>query len=199
MNKYLNPKNYLRALRWRINRPPMKNFPWIASGAIKWLDDYLKKDMNIFEWGPGGSTIYISKKAKRVISIEHNSKWYKIISRVIKKKGILNCELILKEPQALNEKKYISSDKNYTGLSFENYCKTIDSFPDKSFDLILVDGRARPSCIFHALNKIKNKGYLMLDDSQRKEYLPTIELLKRWERQDFAGYNKQTSIFKYDN
>ncbi len=195
MNKYLNPKNYLRSFRWRINRPPIKNVPQIAPKAIEWLDNYLKKDMIVFEWGSGGSTIYFSKKAKKIISIEHNSKWYKKVSKEIKKKNILNCELILKKPQVLNGKKYISSDKNYTGLGFENYCKAIDSSPDKSFDLVLVDGRARPSCIFHALNKVKNKGYLILDDSQRKEYLPAIELLKGWKRQDFADYNKQTSIF----
>lgn len=202
MNKYLNPKNYLRCLKKKIGNQ-LNKMPWLVPEAVKWLNNYLKKDMIVFEWGSGSSTIYISKRVKRIISIEHDSKWHKKVSRKIKKKNILNCELILKQPQVSNEKKYISSDKNYKGLSFENYCKAIDSFPDKSFDLVIIDGRARPSCVFHALNKVKNKAYLILDDSNRKRYLPAINMLRDWDRKDFFGPKshsqlfEQTSIFTY--
>ncbi len=56
-------------------------------------------------------------------------------------------------------------------MSFEKYVRSIDRFIDKSLDLVIIDGRARLSCITHALKKIRPGGYLMLDDSERERYI----------------------------
>lgn len=80
--------------------------------------------------------------------------------------------------------------------------KSIDAFPDRSFDLIFVDGRARSSCIFHARNKVKPGRFLMLDNSERNYYSFGKELLIDWERKDFFGpgpygrYFWQTTIWR---
>ncbi|MES1224680.1 MAG: hypothetical protein ABUT20_54815, partial [Bacteroidota bacterium] len=36
--------------------------------------------------------------------------------------------------------------------------------------LILIDGRARTSCIKHAVGKLKPSGFLILDNAERKYY-----------------------------
>jgi len=179
--------------------------PWLAFEAVEWMNNYLKKDMTVFEWGSGKSTVYISKRVKKIISVEHDPGWYEVVSRKIKNNSILNCEYILKEPSVSNSKgsgtqvarNYLSSDKKYAGFNFKNYCKAIELFPDKFFDLVLVDGRARTSCTFHALNKVRNGGCLILDDSERAGYLPAINTLKKngWIRKDFFGPKPYTPLF----
>lgn len=47
----------------------------------------------------------------------------------------------------------------------------IKKFPDNYFDIVLVDGRSRPSCLFHSLNKVKKGGLLVLDNAEREYYL----------------------------
>ena len=51
--------------------------PWIPIKAKIWLDKNLSKDMIIFEYGSGLSTLYFSTKVNKIISIEHDKKWYK--------------------------------------------------------------------------------------------------------------------------
>jgi hypothetical protein len=175
--------------------PLRDEVPWITFEAKKWLSTFLTKDMVVFEWGSGGSTIYISKRVKRLISVEHDPEWYNKVQKAIKDNGISNCEYLLKEPSLLSDseqnfqdpKYYLSGLSNYKGMSFETYVKVIDSFPDETFDLVIVDGRARPSCILHSLNKVRNGGYLMLDNSDREEYCRGVNLLTGWDQKDFFG------------
>lgn len=49
--------------------------PWFTYKAIEWLDQNIKPDWNIFEWGAGGSTVYFKERSSNVISIEHNMKY----------------------------------------------------------------------------------------------------------------------------
>src|SRR4030067_1558103 len=120
--------------------------------------------MKILVCGSGGSTLYFSSKAKKIISVEHDKDWYKKVSDIISKKNIKNCEYCLIEPRKslgakilpYSQKTYIAKTfKHHHGLSFKDYVKKIDSFPDNSFDLIFVDGRSRAACLRHSIKKIK--------------------------------------------
>jgi len=84
---------------------------------------------------------------------------------------------------------YISSDARYQGQAFVNYAKSIDPYPDAYFDIVLIDGRARPSCVAHAQHKVKVGGYLILDNSERDEYRWIHESLANdlWKKQSFYG------------
>jgi predicted O-methyltransferase YrrM len=69
--------------------------------------------------------------------------------------------------------------KEHAGSSFEKYAKTIQQFPTEYFDLVLVDGRARPSCIQQSLPYLKHGGLLVVDNTERSYYLePFTEILK---------------------
>jgi hypothetical protein len=90
---------------------------------------------------------------------------------------------------------YVSSDDLFAGKSFLAYAEAIDSCADNAFDVIMIDGRARPSCFKHAWPKVKPRGLLILDNSERAEYVhihKTMDALG-WRRRDFAGpgpYNR---------
>jgi len=163
------------------------NIPWLTYSSIEWLEKNLKPNMNTFEWGSGGSTIFFAKRVNKITSIEHDNEWYKDVSRKINDEKIVNCDY--------NLIPLIKDDLN------DPYSKSIQRYPNNSFDLIIVDGKNRNECIFEAKNKLKAGGILLLDNSERKEYTEGINSLNGWKRTDFFGpgpynyYFWQTSIF----
>lgn len=177
--------------------------PWIVYPAKRWLDFHLTSDMSVFEWGSGGSTIYFSKRVKQLISIEHDPTWFSRVMNRLKAENYSNYKYYLSEGKKIenlnvdfkNPYSYYSSDPNYQQMSFENYVKSIDAFEDNYFDLIFIDGRARPSCILHAKNKLKKGGFLVLDNSERTEYIEGKKLLKNWKCIKFFGPGPYVSNF----
>lgn len=154
--------------------------PWLCFSAISHLERLLNPSMQVFEYGSGGSTLYWSRRIERLVSIEHDKQWGEIVKAQIISNNIYNVAFFLIEPspdiefskkQFDHPNDYISSDPSYTGKNFENYVKKIEDYPDNSFDIIVVDGRARPSCILHSMQKLKNHGFLVVDNTERKYYL----------------------------
>ena len=69
---------------------------------------------------------------------------------------------------------YATQANEYLRCTFRNYVWQIDPFPDNYFDVVLIDGRARSSCIAHSSRKVKTNGILILDDAERRWYLSNV-------------------------
>src|SRR6185436_12170312 len=65
---------------------------------------------------------------------------------------------------------YASTDERFAGMSFKDYATAIEQYEDNYFDLVLIDGRARPACFMHAVAKVKFGGYIVLDNAERAQY-----------------------------
>ena len=167
--------------------------PWLSKQAVDFLDSIVSEDSTIFEWGSGGSTLRYAPKAKRIVSIENDKSWYDKLLVEFKERGISNVELKFipndneTSRDTLNLNSYSSNSLHYKHKVFRTYVKEIDSH--ESFDLVIVDGRSRASCIMHAIDKVKVGGYIMLDDSERPYYNPGKDLLKndKWEENILPG------------
>jgi hypothetical protein len=61
-------------------------------------------------------------------------------------------------------------------MSFYDYATKIESYPDDYFDVVVVDGRARPSCFKHAVRKVKRTGLLAWDNTTRDRYKLAMKL-----------------------
>jgi hypothetical protein len=177
--------------------------PWIPIKAKLWLDDNLRQDMILYEYGSGLSTLYFSPKVKKIISVEHDKEWYNKTYGEIKEK-IHNCEYNLIEPEPKKagisspvEKMYISH--LYQNLNFRTYVQSIDIYPDKYFDLVFIDGRARIGCIMHSIEKIKPGGFLILDNSDAKRYKEAQMILKGYNKLDFYGIAPSNPYLKHSN
>ncbi|KAA6330698.1 hypothetical protein EZS27_020630 [termite gut metagenome] len=146
--------------------------PWITFEAKNFLDSILNSKMSVFEYGAGCSTLYFSRRVKAIYSVENNKEWFESLNKYIKENRIDNVNIHLVEGISTNEinTTYSSLSSDYRNINFEDYVKVIDTFPDMLFDIILVDGRARAGCIKHAVTKLKKGGYLIVDNSERKEY-----------------------------
>lgn len=160
--------------------------PWITVIAKNYIQNYLqekkKSEVKVFEFGSGGSSLFFLKYANEVISAEHDPKWYELVMNTIEAKSIGGWTGFLHEPEkregevgyiaeAGNPLHYYTNSETYKDCVFRNYATSIDQYPDHYFDVVLVDGRSRPSCLHHSKNKVKKGGLLILDNAERTYYL----------------------------
>jgi SAM-dependent methyltransferase len=201
-NRYLGP-----------GRSPLADkMPWITFSAIDFLKRVLHTDMRVFEYGSGGSTLFWARRVKELVSIEHNKSWFEKVKTELGQQGITNPVYILAEPAPdpdFDKKDfhtpgdYTSHDQNFAGMNFAAYVKTIDRYPDEYYDLIIIDGRARPSCIAHSLKKLKPGGWLVIDNTERAFYLAPFTFDRQnWKMRKFFGpvpyeqYAEETTILE---
>jgi len=165
--------------------------------------------MKIFEYGSGGSTLFWLNLGAECVSVEHNPDWYELMRPHFADMDRIDYRLVLPEPSENKEAQdiadpnlYLSDDVTFSECNFRKYVCQIDLFPDNIFDIVLVDGRARPSCIKHASKKVKIGGLIVLDNSDREYYLRmTANLLQDFDRRIFQGvapgvtWFTETSIF----
>ncbi|MFL5945989.1 MAG: class I SAM-dependent methyltransferase [Gaiellaceae bacterium] len=177
---------FIRSLS--IERSPLEDAtPWLNFRAIHWLASHIDETMRVFEYGSGGSTLFFAKRVHEVVSVEHDPAWYARTRAAIAAHAIVNCTYLLRPPKPTVQPQVTSTDPAYAGMDFAEYVAAIDAFPDASFDLVSVDGRARTACVFAALRKVKRGGVILLDDSDRPYYREAVEALAHRARSDFAG------------
>jgi len=177
--------------------------------AIRWLNAYLRPHMDLFEYGAGGSTMFFAKRVRAVVSIESDPSWHDLVARALRDAGISNCDLRLFPAEPLPSDgvaggpqgdPYVAQEA--VGYRFEAYVRSIDEYPDRSFDLVSVDGYARPACILHAIPKVRPGGYLLLDNADWGIYSPIMARLAQFPRADFVGVGPfrpmgwQTSVWR---
>ena len=155
--------------------------PWLNFPAIEYLQSQKLSDSKVFEFGGGGSTLFFCKHGAHVTTVEDHAEWFKILTETVATKGYQHWKGFFVSPEPIigstgnrlpeNPHDFMSASPGLGHLSFEKYARTIDAFPSAYFDLILVDGRARPSCIQQAIPHLKTNGLLVVDNTERPYYL----------------------------
>ena len=175
-------RSYLQ--RWKTSfgdgRTPMKDeSAWITFEALDYLDRWIRPTHSVFEYGSGGSTLYFCRRAARVVSVEHDKDWYATVEEHVRLRGFKHWQGHLVVPQELkgagprspeSPNDFASTLQGFENYSFEDYARTIARYEFESFDVIMVDGRARPSCIQQALPYLRSGGLLVLDNADRPYY-----------------------------
>lgn len=57
--------------------------PWLHPDAIKYLDGILNPDMQVVEFGGGGSTLWLAERVKAVITCEPNEQWFNKLFEIV--------------------------------------------------------------------------------------------------------------------
>ncbi|MGD0877089.1 MAG: hypothetical protein ABSA01_02945 [Anaerolineales bacterium] len=179
-----------------------KKQPWLVFDAIDFLVNLPLEGKRVFEYGSGGSTLFWLNYGAECVSIEHDPDWYKMIRTRLEGMARIDYRLVLPEPK--EDKKgrniadpnlYLSEDVSLQRYYFRNYVCQIDSFSDNFFDIVLIDGRARPACIMHSVNKIKVNGLLVLDDAARSYYTSETGIyLQNFAHRGFLGVRPNQTI-----
>jgi precorrin-6B methylase 2 len=143
----------------------------------------------VFEYGSGSSTVYWARRAARVVSVEHDEEWYHRVEDLLKRRSLTNCTYILRMPVPLSAGAPASArSAAMPDRDFSSYVHAIDAYPDQSFDLVVVDGRARIDCLYRSIPKVRPGGCLVLDNSQRERYAAVVdELSRRYSARRFVG------------
>jgi hypothetical protein len=168
--------------------------PWITFQAIDFLNKNLSKTDKVFEYGMGGSTVFFAEKVEHVFSVEHDSEWYSLVLDKINTNRVKNVTTACIESEGLMQNSSATAASDYQsylsshGLLFQKYVCSINNYQDNFFDLVSIDGRARPSCIQQSLSKVKPGKFLLVDNSERDHYQLAIQhLLSNWRRRTFNG------------
>jgi FkbM family methyltransferase len=162
--------------------PLVDRTPWMVYPAIDFLESLLSKTSRVFEFGAGGSTLFFSGKVGELVSVEHDAEWFARTDKaMLAEKQVggtkwIGC-LLPPQPQTNVDQRdpadplsYVSSDESFVGTQFFDYASAIDNYENEYFDIIVIDGRARPSCFLHAMNKVRMGGYIILDNAERAHY-----------------------------
>lgn len=186
-------KEYLKDSGWNLSvrkRLPVDSgnheIPWLTYSAIHFLTDRIREHFSVFEYGSGHSTIWFSKKASRIVSIEHDLKWFNSM------KGRFS--------------DYPNVIYKYHSIETDGYVNEILRYTDE-FDVIIIDGRERVKCGLNSLKALKKSGVIIWDNSERANYQEGYEFLIRngFRKLDFWGmgpimtFEWCTSVFYREN
>jgi hypothetical protein len=173
--------NYKYYKRWKQSLVPPAGpvndkMPWITFAATDYLEKHLQPGNKVFEYGGGGSTLFFLKKEAVVVTAEHNPEWFTILKDTIRSNNwqgnLIEAETkpVTENLSPANPDDFYSADEAYADKYFKSYCSYINNFENNYFDIVLVDGRARTSCIKQAMPKVKTGGLLIIDNAERLYY-----------------------------
>lgn len=162
-----------------------KPLPWISIPTIEILKEKDLSELTVFEFGAGNSTIWFSKRVKKITSVEHDKSWFEFVKKQFNE----------------SNSKIIFKDLSYDG----DYSKVVLDY--ENIDIVLVDGRDRSNCLINSMNRLSNRGVIILDDSQRENYQKAINIVKKhgFKALNLVGMNvgrpmkKTTTIFYRNN
>ena len=165
-NLCFRPGNLIPYFRYSItNCSPLDlELPWWSLSAIREMEKHLNHSHRVFEWGSGGSSVFLAKRCKELTTIEHDPDWFEQVGAIINEQEIGNSQLLQRETNLENEKSFLASP----------YATALQS----THDVIVIDGEdhfgpeskwsARESCFYLAEKWVsKDGGLIVVDDSWR--------------------------------
>ncbi len=126
-----------------IGRRPV--LPWIPFSAIRHLDRILRPDARVLEIGSGFSTLWLARRCGRLVSIEADAQWYDRVRDLLAAGSCAHVDL------------------RYPWRA-EEMCDFSD-FPDRSLDLVFVDGGPREACLAAGMAKLRDGGTVYVDNT----------------------------------
>jgi len=173
-----------------------RRIPGLNQDVILALEKLLNKKSKVFEFGTGGSTVWLAKRVGELVSVEYDPKWFKVLCDGVNMDfGGTPKHVKLNLKSGTQHNLWIISETTRQRIGMD-FIESITPYPDDYFDVVLVDGRARVSCMLNARRKVKPGGTIILDDSQRAHYQHGIGQMADWESRYFGDQKRQAIFFK---
>ena len=134
-----------------IERMIALDIPWWNVAAAQQVDRFLagRAEARVFEYGSGASTVWLARRSREVVSVEHDAGWLAIVAPLAERCG--NATVLKRD------------------LPGTGYTQAIAEIGGQ-FDLIVVDGRRRMDCLAAALAHRAPGGIIVVDDTGRSRY-----------------------------
>ncbi|QXQ05459.1 class I SAM-dependent methyltransferase [Sphingosinicellaceae bacterium] len=155
------------------------DLPWWNFAAINRVDSFLRSrpGARVFEYGSGASTVWLGRRAADVFSVEHDAGWAPVVrEQLAAMPGVrqrIDHRLVPPDEPRIDDPAYASTKPGWREHSFRRYVHAIDD-ADGLFDVIVIDGRARPACLDHAAPRLARDGIIVFDNSRRATYQAAI-------------------------
>jgi hypothetical protein len=130
--------------------------PWMPYPFIDFIAPRLTKEMDVFEFGSGNSTLFFSRRVKRLESVEHDIHWFAVMRTRIPSNVTLN----------------------HVAWSRGDVYSLAAANSGSIYDIVIVDGPDRVNCMKHSAEALKPGGIVVLDDAERKQYYGGIQYLR---------------------
>lgn len=155
--------------------------PWFTYASIAFLEGRVTRELAVFEYGCGYSTLWWAARVGRVASVESDPGWYQRMTE----RAPANASLVLAAAGP--------------GGGFAEAIRDADG----PFDVVVIDGADRVRCAHVAPEALAPGGVIVWDNSDRDEYREGYEHLRGlgFRRLDFHGlgpvnhYGWCTSVF----
>jgi hypothetical protein len=148
--------------------------PWWTYRAVDVVDAWMAgqaKPLRVFEYGSGGSTLWLARRSDEVMSVEHDVGFAELMKDEISARP--NVELAVIPPVPADAPAVPSHKEGYRGLDFTDYVNAIHK-TSGDFSLIVIDGRAREACLVAAAPRLASDGIIIFDNSRRRRYREAI-------------------------
>lgn len=146
-----------------LGRTPIgMQLPWWSYGAIRYMDRYLTSTHRVFEYGSGGSSLFLARRAAAVVAVENDPAWHRLVVDTAAAHGLahLSCEL------------HPLSDDSLASFRRSEFSRRIAA---DVWDVVVIDchcgfneapfGVIRPAAFADALERVRPGGLIVLDDS----------------------------------
>ena len=136
--------------------------PCVTESKNEVVKKYLEKDAVMLEWGSGYSTLDFAKNVKHVYTIEHDAYWYslvKILTGVLQIENVSVLGIPPEAPDGDHEEKFTTYINAPEIIKQRDRCE--------KFDVVLIDGRARDSCLENVISYLHDESIVMIDDFNR--------------------------------
>jgi len=130
-----------------------KSKPYMKSKEWNFLISHLNSEDIMLEYGSGSSTTLLGPLVKKLVSLEHDKKWYE---KVLNENNLANVELCFVPPDS---PRTIPTQKEQF-LSYINWVTTRKEI----FTKVLIDGRARQWCAESILDNLAENHLVFLHD-----------------------------------
>ena len=156
----------------RNNEP----IPWFTYPSIKFIDTRLNKELDVFEFGCGNSTIWFANRVKSIVSVENDNEWIEAIS-----------------PKMPPNSKIVYQPLEIDG-TYSKECIN----QNRKFQVIIIDGRDRINCAKNCFEALSDDGVIIFDNSHTELYKPAADIIfnNGFKRIDFIGL---TPIISHEN
>lgn len=181
----------------------MGHQPTYTVPARHYLDEIIRPDWRVFEYGSGASTLYFHERVSEIVAVEHSDHWAHNTNRSMGTDGVLLVQQDA-EPVASagpSESEFFAHgftlplhhenvQNEYHGMQnweWRGYASQIYRWPPGHFNVVAVDGMARSLCLYYAGKMCADDGFIILDNSCRWQYndLQQHLIAQGWHRRDF--------------
>ncbi|WP_248896436.1 class I SAM-dependent methyltransferase [Haloplanus halobius] len=125
--------------------------PWYTYPTIDFIEPRTRTEFRVFEFGSGHSSLWYSDRVKEVVAVEDSKEW----ATAMQERSPSNLTVVY-EPD------------------LDDYASEVTAHG--SFDIVVIDGRVRQSCVGPTLEAITDHGVVILDD------------FERWDDSDWARF-----------